>query len=256
MQLTRLFYRFQTECQLHSFALRHIFRSYLLIDLLTMEGIGTEPVLSATDKSPNAFNWALGFLMVGIAWGFTTPFIRRGALHFHPPTHASLERIDPESSKSNWVKYKIMSAVWMAVDLLRTPAYAVPLVINLTGSIWFFLLVGKAGELDPCPISTQTNCFVCSLADNLMWLMPGFVDGRIESDGTDHELFSLLVYRTWRMVGRREGHNKRFDLPYLLAYLMASFQVRRLTRFLPTDTWIGMVFALGGIALCVQSKHG
>ena len=32
------------------------------------------------------------------------------------------------------------------LDLLKSPAYAVPLVINVTGSIWFFLLVGKAGE--------------------------------------------------------------------------------------------------------------
>ncbi len=32
------------------------------------------------------------------------------------------------------------------MDLLRSPAYAVPLVVNLTGSVWFFLLIGKAGE--------------------------------------------------------------------------------------------------------------
>lgn len=32
------------------------------------------------------------------------------------------------------------------MDLLRNPRYAIPLVINLTGSIWFFLLIGQAGE--------------------------------------------------------------------------------------------------------------
>jgi len=32
------------------------------------------------------------------------------------------------------------------VDLLRSPAYALPLVVNLTGSVWFFLLIGRAGE--------------------------------------------------------------------------------------------------------------
>ena len=32
------------------------------------------------------------------------------------------------------------------MSLLRKPGYAVPLIANLTGSIWFFLLVGKAGE--------------------------------------------------------------------------------------------------------------
>lgn len=33
------------------------------------------------------------------------------------------------------------------MDLLKSPAYAVPLVVNLTGSVWFFLLIGKAGRL-------------------------------------------------------------------------------------------------------------
>ena len=32
------------------------------------------------------------------------------------------------------------------VDLLRSPGYAVPLLVNLTGSVWFFLLIGQAGE--------------------------------------------------------------------------------------------------------------
>lgn len=32
------------------------------------------------------------------------------------------------------------------IDLLRYPAYAIPLVLNLTGSVWFFLLVGQEGE--------------------------------------------------------------------------------------------------------------
>lgn len=32
------------------------------------------------------------------------------------------------------------------LDLLRCPSYALPLVVNLTGSVWFFLLIGRAGE--------------------------------------------------------------------------------------------------------------
>lgn len=32
------------------------------------------------------------------------------------------------------------------LDLLRDWRYAVPLVLNLTGSVWFFLVVGAAGE--------------------------------------------------------------------------------------------------------------
>ncbi len=34
----------------------------------------------------------------------------------------------------------------MVTDLLRRWEYAVPLVVNLTGSVWFFVVVGKAGR--------------------------------------------------------------------------------------------------------------
>ena len=95
--------------------------------------------------SPSILNWTLGFLLVGLAWGLTTPFIRRAALHFHPSPHPSLERIDT-STKVGWIKWRILKAVWTVVDLLRSPAYAVPLVVNLTGSVWFFLLIGRAGR--------------------------------------------------------------------------------------------------------------
>lgn len=44
----------------------------------------------------------------------------------------------------------MLKAIWTVVDLLRSPAYAVPLVVNLTGSVWFFLLIGKAGEFFFC----------------------------------------------------------------------------------------------------------
>ena len=46
-----------------------------------------------------------------------------------------------------WVKFRVLKGLFTVVDLLRSPSYAVPLVINLTGSVWFFLLIGKAGEL-------------------------------------------------------------------------------------------------------------
>lgn len=99
-------------------------------------------------SSPSILNWTLGFLLVGIAWGLTTPFIRRAAVNFHPPPHGSLNSIDPNKSISEWVKYNVLKAFWTVVDLLRSPAYALPLVINLTGSVWFFLLIGQAGAFE------------------------------------------------------------------------------------------------------------
>lgn len=50
---------------------------------------------------------------------------------------------DPGES---WLKRKIWGVLYGVLDVLKRPGYAVPLVINLTGSVWFFLLIGQAGE--------------------------------------------------------------------------------------------------------------
>lgn len=104
------------------------------------------------EPQPGPLNYVLGFTLVGIAWGLTTPFIRRAARHHHPPPHPVL---DSDPVKRSWLKYKVYAAFFAVVDLLRNPRYAVPLLINLTGSVWFFLLIGKAGE---SPTTTPNLC--------------------------------------------------------------------------------------------------
>jgi hypothetical protein len=49
-----------------------------------------------------------------------------------------------DSSRS-WLSRKFWTAFYSIIGLLRTPSYAIPLLCNLTGSVWFFLLVGQAG---------------------------------------------------------------------------------------------------------------
>jgi hypothetical protein len=172
------------------------------------------------DPAPSVFNYVLSFLLVGVAWGFTTPFIRRAAADFNarqekqssstpstdrgrsqtPSSDSVLNSGEEEQEllpqyeqevdgdggvrrrsgsrqrqqaantageeqegdlgntpapawmqsssqrgQQSWLRAKIVSIFWTVVNLLRTPAYSIPLVINLTGSIWFFLLVGKHG---------------------------------------------------------------------------------------------------------------
>ena len=185
-----------------------------------------DPDDSILEPPPSTFNYVLSFLLVGVAWGFTTPFIRRAAADFNarqeaqaqqqqshprpeeqqrereeaeeeeevplqtrtrrggrqgkedtdgddieiedenddrdhgqdededededqPPTSAIPPTSTPawmkQPSSSSWLKQKITTLFWTVFNLLRTPAYSIPLVINLTGSIWFFLLVGKHG---------------------------------------------------------------------------------------------------------------
>lgn len=145
-----------------------------------------------TESTPSAFNYILSFVLVGVAWGFTTPFIRRAAADFNARQDlksggaqdddqargqasgvsgekeytdeqvirkrragrtaqgtAENDGLAPKESQPFWIQAKIVSLFWTVVNLLRTPAYSVPLVLNLTGSVWFFLLVGKHGESPP-----------------------------------------------------------------------------------------------------------
>lgn len=106
-----------------------------------MSDPGTLP--SENEPQPSIIRWVLGFLLVGAAWGMTTPFMRRAAVNYTPPSRPYLS--DPDVA---WAKRKLWGVIFAVMDLLRRPAYAVPLLINVTGSIWFFLLLGSAGELE------------------------------------------------------------------------------------------------------------
>lgn len=113
------------------------------------------PVLSACKCCPRGLghssSWTeLTLLQVGVCWGFTTPFIRKAAVNYSPPTHPSIS--DPNRS---WIARQIAKAFFTVIGLIRKPTYAIPLVANLTGSIWFFLLVGQAGSSTSIRPSSQ-----------------------------------------------------------------------------------------------------
>ncbi|ATZ53474.1 hypothetical protein BCIN_09g03180 [Botrytis cinerea B05.10] len=114
----------------------------------------SDPVTSTPPdpSAPSLFRYIIGFLLIGIAWGFTTPFIRAAARTHQPPSHPILA--SPSVTKS-FVKSKLYGAFFGVVDLLRNPRYAIPLVINLTGSIWFFLLIGQAELSLTVPITNS-----------------------------------------------------------------------------------------------------
>ncbi|RMZ82278.1 hypothetical protein DV738_g1855, partial [Chaetothyriales sp. CBS 135597] len=86
-------------------------------------------------------------------WGFTTPFIRRAALTYTPPTPTSHPHLF--SPSSSLVYRTVAKAAYTVLSILRKPAYAIPLVCNLTGSVWFFILVGKAELSLTVPITNS-----------------------------------------------------------------------------------------------------
>ncbi|KAI9751347.1 MAG: hypothetical protein M1815_001176 [Lichina confinis] len=109
-----------------------------------------DPDSPPPQASPSLLRWTLGFLLVGVAWGFTTPFIRRAAIDHRPRAHPILE-----SPSLGMVRRKALEVWFKVMDMLRNPRYAVPLLINITGSVWFFVLIGQAELSLTVPITNS-----------------------------------------------------------------------------------------------------
>ncbi|TVY66615.1 Transmembrane protein 234-like protein [Fusarium oxysporum f. sp. cubense] len=139
--------------------------------------------MASAEEKPPVFNYILSFVLVGLAWGFTTPFIRRAAQSHNPPTHPVLESPPVQSS---WLKSKLYGAFFAVIDLLKNPRYAIPLVLNLTGSIWFFLLIGQAELSLTVPIVNTLAFLFTVLGD---W----YVDGKVISKDTAIGMALMLV---------------------------------------------------------------
>ncbi|KAF2275361.1 uncharacterized protein EI97DRAFT_400228 [Westerdykella ornata] len=108
------------------------------------------PPLQPSPPTPSLFRWILGFLLVGACWGLTTPFMRRAAINYTPPTRPSLS--DPNTS---WLRKKVLGIWYAVIGVLSRPAYAVPLLLNVTGSVWFFVLIGQAELSLTVPITNS-----------------------------------------------------------------------------------------------------
>ncbi|KAG9241542.1 hypothetical protein BJ878DRAFT_584360 [Calycina marina] len=125
-------------------------------------------------SSPPIFNYILGFLLIGIAWGLTTPFIRAAA-KTHKPSHHPI--LSTPAVQNSFVKRTVYGSLFKLTDLLRNPRYAIPLVVNLTGSVWFFLLIGKAELSLTVPITNSLAFLFTVLGD---W----YVDRKVISKET------------------------------------------------------------------------
>lgn len=152
-----------------------------------MSSPSTSP--STGTSTPSPLNYVLSFLIVGLCWGFTTPFIRKAAITYQTPTNRSIT--DPNRS---WISRQVANIFFSIIGLLRSPRYAIPLLLNLTGSIWFFLLVGQAGE----PLPWFTVCLKIAVIKTL-W-------SRTLPYSPHHKLSGFSFHRPWRVVCRWEAH--------------------------------------------------
>ena len=94
----------------------------------------------ASIENPGLLRHVLGYLLVGCAWGLTTPFMRQAAIKARPqsPRHVP--------SEEHWIKTQCLSIWHSVLGLVQQPAYTIPLLINLSGSVMFFIIVGQAGD--------------------------------------------------------------------------------------------------------------
>ncbi|ELR10726.1 hypothetical protein VC83_06282 [Pseudogymnoascus destructans] len=122
--------------------------------------------------APPIANYILGFLLIGLAWGFTTPFIRAAARSHKPPAHPILETAAVKGSR---IRSAVYGAFLGITDLLKNWRYAVPLVVNLTGSVWFFLLIGQAELSLTVPITNSLAFLFTVIGD---WYVEGKVISR------------------------------------------------------------------------------
>ena len=58
--------------------------------------------------------------------------MRRAALNHQAPSHPILA-----DEKVSWTKRQVLGLWYSVSDLLSRPSYSVPLLLNLSGSVWF-----------------------------------------------------------------------------------------------------------------------
>ncbi|CAG9461989.1 unnamed protein product [Pedinophyceae sp. YPF-701] len=107
----------------------------------------------------------LPFVLIGVVWGSTNPFIKRGS-------EAAARRAAQRHAKRHGPAKASAATQPGALDLLLTPSYVVPQAINLLGSAAFTALLGytrvtRAGPVtNAVALSSTALCGWC-LGDQL-----------------------------------------------------------------------------------------
>lgn len=105
-------------------------------------------------------------------------------MNYKAPQHASLT--DPNKSRLTKLVLKLF---WGVIDLVRRPAYLVPFLLNVTGSVWFFLLIGKAELSLTVPITNSLAFLFTVLGE---WI----AEGKVISRGMSSPVWRVDVHVT------------------------------------------------------------
>lgn len=155
--------------------------------------------------SPPIWRWVLSFLAVGACWGLTTPFMRRAAVIRDQQPKQQRPYL---TSDAPWAKRKMWGILYAVMDLLRNPAYAIPLLLNVTGSVRFD---SNFSDIYGSILTVETGVVLSS--DRASWyedfqhvflvftVPESLRCHRDKSDSAYYEFARFSVHRAGRMVG-------------------------------------------------------
>ncbi|ODQ54647.1 hypothetical protein SAICODRAFT_202212 [Saitoella complicata NRRL Y-17804] len=98
---------------------------------------------------PSLFRQIIGFLLVGACWGLTNSFIRTAQ-------NSSTSAATPDD--------RVVKRAWAVI---KRPRYFVPLVINMSGSFWYYVLLGEADLSYAVPVTNSLAFIFTVLGDFL-----------------------------------------------------------------------------------------
>jgi hypothetical protein len=81
-----------------------------------------------------------GFVLTACIWGITNPFIKRGSIVLNENRNRRSMKLE---NGSNWMQNFIFE--WIL--LIQTPSYTIPWIINLMGSILYYITLNQAGKM-------------------------------------------------------------------------------------------------------------
>lgn len=96
----------------------------------------------------------LAFVLVGLLWGATNPFIKRGSVE--------VERKKKQGPAGKPASSGVLSE-WRA--LLTTPSFLVPQLLNQLGGVLFAVLLAGADISVAVPVANATSLAANALAD-------------------------------------------------------------------------------------------
>ncbi|KAI8580844.1 hypothetical protein K450DRAFT_234845 [Umbelopsis ramanniana AG] len=107
--------------------------------------------------------YALGFALVGLCWGSSNPFIKRGS--------EGLEAVSKKYPEGGFRRWRAEM-----VYLFTRWQYVLPLVINLSGSAAYYYTLGKADLSLAVPITNSVTFIFTLLTGKLLGERVGGVD--------------------------------------------------------------------------------